>query len=189
MIPYPIFLDANVLYSKILIAVLLDMADNQIISFLWSDQVIQEVAKNWKLAGKNPTSVDKTLNDLKSAFALGEITKADYQKTESLLSATHPGDRHVLAAASAAAAGYLVTFNLKHFDASEASIHGLHLIHPDAFLSMLLNRHPNEVIKSIRGSRSRKTRPQLTEVEFLDRFKAASVGNFANNLSNFIGQF
>src|ERR1700722_2446349 len=49
----------------------------------------------------------------------------------------HPGDRHVLAAAVACRADYLVTFNLKHFPASAASKYDIQVIGPSAFLGQL----------------------------------------------------
>lgn len=159
------------------------------ISFLWSDEVIQEVSKNRIKNGDNPNSVNQTLGSAKLAFSMGEVLKADYQSLESQLVATHSKDRHVLAAASIAGATSLVTFNLNDFDVAEATTHGVQLIHPDAFLNTLLARHRTAIIGSMKHSRSRRTRPSQTEVEFLDRLTAAGVPNFANALSQFIGQF
>jgi hypothetical protein len=46
--PYSVLLDANVLYSKILLTIFLDMAEAGGIAFFWSDGVIQEVDRNLK---------------------------------------------------------------------------------------------------------------------------------------------
>lgn len=82
-----------------------------------------------------------------------------------------------------------MTFNLSNFDVAEATTYGVHLIDPDSFLCLLLKNHPNAIVSSIKDSRGRRTRPSQTEVEFLDRLRAAKVNSFANEMSNFIGQF
>ena len=187
--PYPVFLDANVLFSKILLTIFLDMAEDGGISFLWSDEVLQEVGRNLKKKVSNPQSVDSLITSIKFAFAQGEVLKVHYQGIEGSLSKTDPKDRHVLAAAAVSGAGFLVTFNLSDFDVAEASTYGVHLVDPDSFLCLLLKNHPNEIVSSIKHSRGRRTRPPQTEVEFLARLRKASVPTFANEMSNFIGQF
>jgi len=184
---YPVFLDANVLFSKILVTIFLDMAQLGGISFLWSDEVLQELEKNWKAKGYNPTSVDKVIHDLKNHFHQSEVLKADYQSVEASLVKTDPKDRHVLAAA--AGAEYLVTFNLPDFDVAEATTYGIHLVDPDSFLCLMLKKHPTEVVNSIKYSRGRRTRPPQTENDLLVRLRAANVPNFANDLNRFVGQF
>ncbi len=49
----------------------------------------------------------------------------------------HPKDRHVLAAAVACRADYLVTFNLKHFPSRSAGTHEVTVIGPSTFLKQL----------------------------------------------------
>jgi predicted nucleic acid-binding protein len=184
---YPVFLDANVLFSKILLTVLLDMAEAGRISFLWSGEVLQEVGRNLKRTVTNSQSVDSLISSVKSAFAQGEVLKVHYQGVEANLSKTDPKDRHVLAAAAVAGAYFLVTFNLSDFDVAEATTYGVHLIDPDSFLCLLLKNHPNEIVGSIKFTRGRRTRPPQTEIQFLSRLKAANVTNFANELSSHIG--
>ena len=187
--PYLVFLDANVLFSKILLTIFLDMAELEIFSFLWSDEVIKEVTKNLKLKGVNPQSVDKLEESIKSAFKMGEVEKNDYKSLEQNLSKTDPKDRHVLAAASIAGAQYLVTFNLSDFDVAEATSQNVQVIHPDDFLSFLYTNHTNEIVRSIKHSRGRRTRPVQTENEFLDRLNKSSVVSFATTLSTHLGHF
>jgi len=54
----------------------------------------------------------------------------------------HPKDRHVLAAAVACRADYLVTFNLKHFSLDSVGTHGLTVIGPSTFLKQLVAINP-----------------------------------------------
>lgn len=49
----------------------------------------------------------------------------------------HPRDRHVLAAAVACRADYLVTFNLRHFPAQSVDAHQMTVVGPSRFLKQL----------------------------------------------------
>lgn len=51
----------------------------------------------------------------------------------------HPKDRHVLAAAVAAEAPFVVTANLKDFRPEDTQPHGVEALSPDAFLVKLLD--------------------------------------------------
>ena len=63
---------------------------------------------------------------------------------------SHPKDRHVLAAAVACRADYLVTFNLKDFPSRTASKHKTEVIGPSTFLKQLFALDPALVEERLR---------------------------------------
>jgi predicted nucleic acid-binding protein len=186
-----ILIDANVLFSKILLTLLLDMANNEIFTFLWSNKILQETSKNLKLKQKisNPNSVDKLIADIEFSFALSEVHVHEYTTLEKDLVRTDQKDKHVLAAAAIGGAKYLVTFNLSDFDNNEAQSHDVIVIHPDIFLCTLLELKTSDVLESIKSSRTRQTRPTQTESELLERLRISKVSKFADELSQYLGQF
>lgn len=186
-----VLIDANVLFSKILLTVMLDMANNGLFTFLWSKKILNETSKNLKLKQKisNPASVDKLIDDIQASFELSEVHEQDYATIENLFVHTDPKDKHVLAAAATGGAKYLVTFNLSDFNNDEAQSHDVIVIHPDIFLCTLLELKASEVIDSIKSSRTRQMRPPQTEDEFLNRLRISRVPKFADNLSLYLGQF
>lgn len=97
-----VLIDANVLFSKILLTVMLDMADNGLFTFLWSKKILKETSRNLKLKQKisNPASVDKLIDDIQASFELSEVYEQDYATVENLFAHTDPKDKHVLAAAA-----------------------------------------------------------------------------------------
>lgn len=105
-----VLIDANVLFSKILLTVLLDMANNGLFTFLWSKKILNETSKNLKLKQKisNPVSVDKLIEDIQASFELSEVREQNYASIENLFVLTDHKDKHVLAAAAAGGAKYLV---------------------------------------------------------------------------------
>jgi hypothetical protein len=58
-------------------------------------------------------------------------------------------DIHVLAAAIAAGAGELLTFNMRDFPARRLSVHGIVPRHPDGFLWEMLSHEPELVGQAI----------------------------------------
>ncbi|MBY0416074.1 MAG: hypothetical protein K2Q18_18020 [Bdellovibrionales bacterium] len=69
-----VLIDANVLFSKVLMILLLDMANNELFTFLWSKKILQETSKNLKLKQKfsDPASVDKLIADIEFTFDLSD---------------------------------------------------------------------------------------------------------------------
>jgi len=186
-----VLIDANVLFSKILLTITLDMANNGLFTFLWSKKILNETSKNLKLKQKisNPTSVDKLIDDIQAAFELSEVHEQDYSTVENIFVHTDHKDKHILAAAVTGGAKYLVTFNLSDFNNDEAQSHDVIVIHPDIFLCTLLELKTSEVIDSIKSSRIRQMRPPQTEDQLLNRLRISKVPKFADNLSLYLGQF
>ena len=61
----------------------------------------------------------------------------------------HPKDRHVLAAAVAVNIRWIVTINLRDFPDGALRELGVLAISPDAFLGMLMDARPAEVIETL----------------------------------------
>jgi hypothetical protein len=79
----------------------------------------------------------------------------------------HPKDRHVLAAAVVAEAGFIVTFNLGDFPADTCSPHDVAPEAPDLFASRLVGDNPVLVATAIAEMASRRRRPPATPDEIM----------------------
>jgi hypothetical protein len=73
----------------------------------------------------------------------------------------------VLAAAIRAAAGVIVTFNLKDFPAAELARYGIEARHPDDFLASLCEAFPGAMNAAFRQQKEGLTNPPLTAQELL----------------------
>ncbi len=76
-----------------------------------------------------------------------------YQQLIPSLTLPDSKDRHVLAAAIAARADIIVTFNLKDFPAPVLATYKIEAQHPDDFLLRLLDLSPETVFLAIRRQR------------------------------------
>ncbi len=71
-------------------------------------------------------------------------------------------DRHVLAAAVAAGAEIVVTFNLRHFPAASCAPVGVEAQHPDSFADVLVAQQPAAVWEAIQEMADRRRNPPVS---------------------------
>jgi predicted nucleic acid-binding protein len=101
----------------------------------WTDQILAEVTRTLVgRFGKTPERARYREAAMREFFP--ESLVANYEHLLKDME-NHPGDRHVLAAAVACRADYLVTFNLKHFPVGTAAKHEVEVIGPSTFLNRL----------------------------------------------------
>lgn len=108
----------------------------------WTEQIHEEWMRN--VEADYP---DITWDDLRRIRKLMEkalpgAAIGGYEDLVSTLSLPDPSDRHVLAAAIRAEAGYIVTFNTTDFLDEELAPHGIEATGPDTFTSELIGRFP-----------------------------------------------
>ena len=91
-----------------------------------------------------------------------------YEELVPGLALPDPDDRHVLAAAIQGGADYIVTFNLKDFPKASLSPYRIEAIHPDDFVSQLLESSPVLVCLAARRQRDLLKSPTKTVSEHLN---------------------
>jgi len=97
-------------------------------------------------------------------------------------------DMHVLAAAIACNADYIVTVNLKDFPAAQLEPYGIVAIDPDQFLVTQLEIHQAGVVSAFRGMRSRRDSPRHDVNEFLTVISANGLPMVADGLAKFVDE-
>lgn len=105
----------------------------------WTDQILAEVTRTLILRfGKTPEKARYREAALREFFRDSMVDNYEPLIAEMK---NHPKDRHVLAAAVACHADYVVTFNLKDFAVPPASYHNVAAIGPSKFLQQLAVLH------------------------------------------------
>lgn len=105
------------------------------------------------------------------------------------LSLPDPNDRHVLAAAIAAKASVIVTYNLADFPASALRRHGIRAVHPDAFLCDLLDGDPERFFRALRAHRASLKKPPKTPHEYLETLRTNRLTKLAARLEAHLGKY
>jgi len=115
--------------------------------------------------------------------ALPGASVTGYEKLVGDLSLPDPGDRHVLAAAIQAEAGFIVTFNTSDFPSEELAPHEVQAVDPDPFTSSLLNRTEERLVEVARAHRASLTNPEKTPEEYLHLLKKSRLEETAGRLA------
>ena len=160
-------LDANVLYPAPLRDLLLRLAAEGLFVPHWTDEIHEEWTRS--LMAKRPDltreRLGATISHMERAFPGARVPR--YRNLMKGLSLPDPDDGHVLAAALAAKAGIIITFNTRDFP--ENVLRPLHVkaVHPDGFVLSLYRAHPAQVVAAVRAQRAALRRPIVSAAELL----------------------
>lgn len=122
-------LDSCILFKAATSNLLLHACAEGLYRARWSVRIVGaarahlETQGRWNALEQLPSRLDLARDPLVQGY---EALEAGFPLTDA-------GDRHVAATAKKAEAHYLVTENLRHFDASEAQAAGFEVLHHDDF--------------------------------------------------------
>jgi len=151
----PVFIDACVLFPNLVRGIVLRLADAGLFRPAWSPRVLAE----WRIAATRDgglaaeSIVNATVARMAATFPDASVTPDP--AVEQTLNLPDPADTHVLAAAIAAGAGVLLTFNMRDFPVRRLAAHGIIPRHPDGFLWEMLSHEPEVVCQVIRKTATR----------------------------------
>jgi predicted nucleic acid-binding protein len=160
--------DACVLYPAPLRDFLVQLATTGIVRAKWTNLIHDEWIRN--LLVKRPDVKAEQLDRVRRLMnkSVQDSLVTDFESLIPSLELPDPDDCHVLAAAIAAEADVIVTFNLKDFPARVLAEYGMKAQHPDIFISELIDRNPLEVMQAIAIIRSRLKNPPQTFESYME---------------------
>lgn len=161
--------DACVLYPSILRDFLLTLAKSGIFRAKWTDDIQDEWSRN--LLRNRPdlggTVIDRIRSNMEAAIPDALVSKKTYRHLIEAVTLPDPGDRHVVAAAIASKASYVITFNLSDFPADKLNQFGVSALLPDEFVLRLIALGSEEVLECLEEQRARYRKPPQTLSELL----------------------
>lgn len=173
-----VVLDACALIPIRLATTLLGLAEADLFTPLWSEEILDEIERNLPaVGGISADSAQKRISAMREGFGPESMVSGYGHLVESMR--CDPKDQHVLATAVAADADTLVTFNLRDFLPQARDEHGVNVVHPDQFLQQLLNAHPDDVIDALTRVVGARRRPPESLNDFLGHLTRV-VPSFAN---------
>ncbi len=120
-------------------------------------------------------------------IALPDATVSGYEKHIETISLPDPDDRHVVAAAIAAKATLILTWNLRHFPARVLKARGLVRQTPDAFLTDLYDQVPQLLLASLANARRNLSKSGLSAEEFLKVLRQQKLTQLDKRLRRHLG--
>ncbi|MGH7180015.1 MAG: PIN domain-containing protein [Tepidisphaeraceae bacterium] len=148
----------------------------------WTNEIHEEWIRN--VLEDQPQRTREEL-ERRRAFmdrAINDDLIENYEHRIGTLSPPDPDDRHVLAAAIEAGAEILLTFNQRDFPAAALSAYGITAPHPDAFLCQLMDEEPATVLTVIEGMKTKRTRPEITADQLLEKLLRLRITGFVKAL-------
>lgn len=175
-------LDANVLYSAPLRDFFMRMAVEGLFAPRWTEDIHEEWMR--ALIERRPDLSPKRLRRTRRLMdrAVDDCLVSGYGHHIEELDLPDPGDRHVLAAAIEADAGYIVTANLEDFPSEPLDAYGIEAIRPDDFAHLLLEVDLEGVVEAARGQWRSLRNPLKSKVEFLAALRRAGLQRTADLL-------
>ncbi len=159
-------LDVNVLYPAPIRDLLLSLAYFRLFQPKWSSVIQDEWVRNL-LVNRLELSADAlgaTVATMNKVFPDAEVNGFDGIIPQ--LDLPDPDDRHVLAAALHSQANSIVTFNLQDFPNDK--LKGVRAIHPDVFVSELLDFDEETVVNAFLAQVGRLKNPPMTDEKVLE---------------------
>ncbi|WP_215639664.1 PIN domain-containing protein [Bifidobacterium longum] len=176
--PETVVLDANIFPSTWLTDLFLSPAEHTgLLEIIYSDTILEEsrramiddlgFAAHW---------VDRYLSSIQMGFPYSRVVPDPDTMHRIVL--PDPDDSHVVAAAVAAGASTIVTYNLADFPESELAPYAVKALHPDRVLTKILCNHTKPVADVLREIVSSKTRPPRTMPEELEQLHRLGLHSF-----------
>lgn len=165
--PYPVVLDACVLYPSFLRDLLIRLGLTGLYQPKWSAIIEDEWQRNL-LADRT----DLTLEQVQRTATLMNKAVPDAMITgfEPLIDSIvlpDVDDRHVVAAAVRSNAEIIVTLNLKDFPTPALDTFGIEALHPDDFIMDLFDLNSALVLSAVSMQRSNLRKPPISVDDYL----------------------
>jgi predicted nucleic acid-binding protein len=175
--------DANVLYAAPLRDLLMELALAGLIRLHWSRRIEEEWTRAL-IANRPDLGADHIARTATLMNAV--IPDAMVEVAGDALEAIHlpdPDDRHVVAAALAADAAVILTFNTSDFPEQDYDGKAVSAVHPDVFLSSLAAVFPERFVAAAARIRARLKAPPVSVSQYLTGLAKLGLPNLAVVLS------
>ena len=168
MTSFSVVYDACVLYPAPLRDLLMHLALTDLYRAKWSVRIHEEWMRNVL-----KTRTDLTWERLERTRQLMDSSVRDclvtgYEYLIPSLQLPDEDDRHVLATAIRSQSSVILTFNLKDFPEEELGKYEVEALHPDEFISDLIDLNAARVLSAVAAHRRTLKNPPKTATEYLD---------------------
>ena len=175
--------DTNVLFPFSLMDLLLALAEDYVIDLVLTDRLLDE----WQRVivrerHRTPEAAKKIADLIRTGFAESLLPEYAYRPRLEELDGPDPDDLHHIAAAIQARADTVLTWNLPDFPAEALAPHGIAVSPPDPYLCALLERYPEQILRTVTRMAAEKKRPPMTALDLVAKLERAGVPALAGRL-------
>jgi predicted nucleic acid-binding protein len=178
--------DACILYPFHIRNIIVQAAVDRLVDACWTDAIHEEWIRS--LTANTPAiPIDRlqvTRRLMNDALPMAMVS--DYEEHIPRVTLPDPNDGHVVAAAIAAKASLILTWNLRHFPESELKKFGLRMMTPDSFLCGLFDQVPDLVIGSLANARQNLTKIRVSGSDFIRILEGQKLVQLANRVEKYV---
>ncbi|MEJ4046731.1 PIN domain-containing protein [Erwinia sp. SLM-02] len=165
--PYPVVLDACVLYPSLLRDLLMRLGIKGLYQPKWTQTIQEEWQRHLLQNRPDITAEQITRTDALMNQAIPDAMVTGYENLIEGINLPDPDDRHVVAAAVRCNAEVIVTLNLKDFPASRMVDFDIESLHPDEFISDLFDLNHALALQAVAEQRNSMRKPARSVDEYL----------------------
>lgn len=162
MAPVKVFADTNTLYPYYVCDLLLHCAEEDLFMVLWTKDLLAElidvVPRNNR---KSRAAVEGMCEAIRRAFPEAEVPRQDYEHLIDQMPGDDPDDHLHSAAAVAAKADVLLTYNTRDFPPRALAKHGLRVTTVDQFMCEQFAAFPDDLVRVLHNQVEDTTKSKL----------------------------
>lgn len=183
--PYPVVLDACVLYPSLLRDLLMHLGLTGLYQPKWSAIIENEWQRNLikNRPDLNSDQIKQTGELMNRALPDAMVT--GFEPLVASIDLPDVNDRHVVAAAICSHAEIVVTFNLKDFPQQYLDNFSIEALHPDDFITDLFDLNQALVLAAVNKQRHNMRKPPKSVDEYLDALLRQGLPQTVKELSKF----
>ncbi len=183
--PYPVVLDACVLYPSLLRDLLIYLGKTGLYQPKWSAFIEGEWQRNLleDRPDLKPEQIKRTGELMNQA--LPDVMVTGFESLIASIELPDVDDRHVVATAICSNSEIIVTFNLKDFPQQYLDNFFIEAIHPDDFITDLFDLNQALVLSAVNKQRRMMRRPPKSVDEYLDALLRQGLPQTVKELSKF----
>ncbi len=183
-----VFVDANELFPFSVMDLLLSLAEDLLIDFVWTDELIDEWERVIVRDGRRtPETARAVSGAVRRFFATTRIDPLAYRDRVDEVPGRDPDDCVHTAACAFGGATDLLTRNERDFPRDFLAEHGVKISSADTYLTGLLRRRPAAFLDVVRRLAAGKQRPPMSPCDVANSLSNAGASRLSGALQRRLG--
>lgn len=183
-----VFVDANELFPFRVMDLILALAEDLLVDFMWSDELLDEWERVIVRDGqRRPESARSVAEAVRRFFASTRIDPERYRQRLAFVPGPDPADRVHTAACAFGGVSVLLTRNRSDFPGEFLAGYGVSVSSADDYLTGLLRRRPAAFVEVVERLAGEKRHPPMTPCELVAGLGRAGVTRLSAALARRLG--
>jgi predicted nucleic acid-binding protein len=183
-----VFVDANELFPFSVMDLVVILAEELVIDFVWTDELLSQWERVIVREGKRTPATARLVSQaVRQFFASTRIDPSLYRGHVEEVPSRDPDDKVHIAVCAYGGATVLLTRNERDFPRQFLAAHGVAVSSADPYLTGLLRRRPAEFVRAVRQLAASKQRPAMSPCDVAANLEIAGASPLSAALGRHLG--